>query len=448
MIRHTLLVMALVLMVSVDMSAQTTALAYQGSLKDSGAPANGSFQMQFKLFDSLSGGTQVGTTLTDVPVTVLQGIFNLKLDFGASVFTGANRWVEVAVRRNSGESYTTLSPREQIASSPYAIKTLSATMADDSQKLGGVNASEYITTTNAGNTFVRNQTTQQAASNFNVSGDGIIGGFAAFGGATISPNFRINSAGPIRAYSNSSAHFIAETIGGTNSWARFYMRSTNRSWFMGTSQNFNSDQLYIVDESANQTRMAISTDGYIGINNSTPQAGLDMRGTGLQTQQRISDNTSGNSLVMQAGSGGNMKVTGYNYNTNTAVPLYLSTDGANTVMNSAGGNILQPGSGFGVPKAMLYVLANGTISRCWNGVTGSGSGNCGFSVFNSSTGLYDVNVGFTVNNRFLSVTSSGNPTVPISCRIQGFTNATTILVRALNTSTNGDVPSDFYLIVY
>ena len=41
------------------------------------------------------------------------------------------------------------------------------------------------------------------------------------------------------------------------------------------------------------------------------------------------DNTSGNSLVLQAGAGNNMKVTGYNYNTNTAVPLFLSVDEAN-----------------------------------------------------------------------------------------------------------------------
>src|SRR5215204_3951756 len=113
-------------------SAQTTVFNYQGKLTDSGAAANGTFQMQFKLFDSLAGGGQIGATLADVPVTATHG------DFGANALSGANRWLEIAVRRNAGESYTTLAPREQIASSPYAVRTLSAATADNALQLGGV----------------------------------------------------------------------------------------------------------------------------------------------------------------------------------------------------------------------------------------------------------------------------------------------------------------------
>jgi hypothetical protein len=110
--------------------AQTTAFTYQGKLTDAGVPANGSFQMEFKLFDSLASGGQVGSTIPDVPVTVADGIFGVMLDFGLNALSGANRWLEIAVRHNSGESYSTLSPREQIASSPYAVRTLSAASAD------------------------------------------------------------------------------------------------------------------------------------------------------------------------------------------------------------------------------------------------------------------------------------------------------------------------------
>src|SRR5215204_5677654 len=126
-------------------SAQTTVFNYQGKLSDSGAAANGTFQMQFKLFDSLAGGGQIGATLADVPVTATNGVFSVKLDFGANALSGANRWLEIDVRRNAGESYTTLSPREQIASSPYAVRTLSAATADNALQLGGVPASEYVT---------------------------------------------------------------------------------------------------------------------------------------------------------------------------------------------------------------------------------------------------------------------------------------------------------------
>jgi hypothetical protein len=241
------------------------------------------------------------------------------------------------------------------------------------------------------------------------------------------------------------------------------MRSPNRSWFIGTSQNFNADQFYLVDETAGQTRMAISTAGLVGFGTSSPGAGLELRGTGLGTQQRITDNTSGNSMVLQAGSGSSMKITGFNYATSTAVPLYLSVDGADTILNSGGGNVgigtttpnaklsvignaTQDSSSNGLPKAMLYVLANGTISRCYNGVTGAASNGCGFTATGGS-GAYDLNFGFNVSNRFLSVSTSGNGG-SIMCRILGINNNTLVPINCYDTATGGGVPSDFYLFVY
>jgi hypothetical protein len=110
---------------------QTTAFSYQGRLTESSAAANGAFEMQFKMFDSLSGGAQAGSTIADLPVQVNEGIFAVMLDFGSSPFTsGADRFLEIAVRRNSGESYVTLAPRQQIASAPFAIRTISAQAAD------------------------------------------------------------------------------------------------------------------------------------------------------------------------------------------------------------------------------------------------------------------------------------------------------------------------------
>jgi hypothetical protein len=107
--------------------AQTTALTYQGKLTDSGNPANGNFDLQFKLFDALSGGNQQGSTLTNPTVQVAGGIFNVNLDFGSNVFTGAARFLEIGVRpAGSPNPYTILAPRQPITSSPYAIQTLNA----------------------------------------------------------------------------------------------------------------------------------------------------------------------------------------------------------------------------------------------------------------------------------------------------------------------------------
>ncbi len=258
--------------------------------------------------------------------------------------------------------------------------------------------------------------------------------------------------------------YTLRTTGETNSWARYYMRSgdangsLHQSWFMGTSRDFNGDQFYLVDESAGQMRMAISTTGMVGINNTNPQSGLDIRGTGFQVQQRITDNTSGNSLVLQAGAGANTKVTGYNYGSFTAVPLYLSTDGANTVMNSGGGHVLQPGAGFGLPKAMVYVLGSATISRCYNGVTGAATAGCGFSVTKTND-HYDVNFGFNVAQRFYSLTLTdqgsfltGNFQQLASKVYRHASNDNVLRVAIyysnLNFSEWGLQASDFILIAY
>lgn len=446
-IRPISVIFSILLFANLIVFSQTTAFNYQGSLSDTGTP-QATYQMQFRLFDAAVGGSQIGATINNSSVAVSGGVFSVLLDFGANVFTGTDRFLEIGVRRGASENYTILAPRQQIASSPYSVRTISAQTADvalDSQKLGGVNASEYVTNSNVGSSFIRNSTTTQSA-NFNISGNGLIGGSVGLGTST-NPNFRLESFGAIRSFSTSAAHFVAETTGGTNSWARFYARSPNRSWFMGTSQNFNNDQFYLVDETAGQTRMAISTGGFVGINNANPQTGLDLRGTGLQVQQRITDNTSNNSLVLQAGAGGNMKVTGYNYNTNSAVPLYLSTDGANTVMNSGGGNVMHPGTGYGLPKAMLFVLADGTISYCYNGVTGATTSGCGFSAERFPSNTYRIDLGFQLGPRFLSLTSSGSFN-HISGRLWNNGNPLVFVDFWITGETSSQVPSDFFLIVY
>src|SRR6266542_1068293 len=43
------------------------------------------------------------------------------LEFGAGVFTGADRSLELGVRTNGGSGFATLDPRQQITPVPYAI---------------------------------------------------------------------------------------------------------------------------------------------------------------------------------------------------------------------------------------------------------------------------------------------------------------------------------------
>ncbi len=108
--------------------AQTTTFTYQGSLSNGGNLANGSYDLQFKLYDQLTGGTLQGSpnTVTVSNVTVTAGVFTVGLDFGAAAFPGAARYLEICVRPAGSGSFTTLAPRQQLTSTPYAIRSLSA----------------------------------------------------------------------------------------------------------------------------------------------------------------------------------------------------------------------------------------------------------------------------------------------------------------------------------
>ena len=110
--------------------SQTTELTYQGSLKNTGVPANGNYDFEFLLFDSLSGGTQIASTLSVAGVTVANGLFSIRLNFIPGVpFTGENRYLEVRVRPTGQGSMTTLSPRQLVTSAPYAIRSGNAGFA-------------------------------------------------------------------------------------------------------------------------------------------------------------------------------------------------------------------------------------------------------------------------------------------------------------------------------
>jgi hypothetical protein len=122
-----------------------TGFTYQGKLIDGGSPANGSYDLQFKLFDALSSGSQVGSTITQTGVTVTNGLFTVQLDFGA-VFTGTALYLEIGVRPDgSSGSYTTLTPRQALSPTPYALYS---TQAGNTTQLNNQPASYYQNASN------------------------------------------------------------------------------------------------------------------------------------------------------------------------------------------------------------------------------------------------------------------------------------------------------------
>lgn len=346
--------------------AQSSVFTFQGRLTDMSNPPTAVYQMEFKLFDASAGGNQIGVTITNENISVVQGVFTLSLDFGSNVFTGADRFLEISVRRNAGENYIVLSPRQQISSSPYSIRTISAQQADlalDSNKLGGINASEYLTNSTADSSFIRNSTVQQTGT-FNISGDGTIGGTLQAKAVT--------------------AQTITGTIG------------------------------------LNQTDGTTNLGTYIG----------------------------GSSSGATGGWFGTFSNSSLHFFTNNSQPRM-------TILSD--GNITQNRTNGGLIKAMLYVNADGTINRCYNGVTGLASGNCGFTISGSS-GTYTVNFGFQVRDRFLSVAAQGipgaigNPPTPIGADFRFSTlpgsSLNEVLIDTFRPDTGAIVGNPFMLLVY
>lgn len=126
--------------------SQSTAFTYQGSLKTSGSPANGNYDLQFLLFDAASAGTQLGPTVSANGVAVADGTFSVSLDFG-NQFPGANRFLEIRVQPPGGGGFTTLAPRQMLMSTPYSIKTLNA---ENANQLGGIASGQYLQTNGSG----------------------------------------------------------------------------------------------------------------------------------------------------------------------------------------------------------------------------------------------------------------------------------------------------------
>jgi hypothetical protein len=99
---------------------------YQGQLKSSNNPVNGTCDFQFSLYDAVSGGAQVGTTQTIPAVSVVNGVFTVVLnssgEFGPTAFTGDERYLAIAVRCPAGSgSFTALTPRQTLSAAPYAL---------------------------------------------------------------------------------------------------------------------------------------------------------------------------------------------------------------------------------------------------------------------------------------------------------------------------------------
>jgi hypothetical protein len=396
--------------------AQTTSFTYQGRLTEGGTPANGAYDLQFALWDSLSGGTQIGSTQTVLGVSVTNGVFRVTLDFGVAAFSGGNRFLEIGARTSgSANPFTILSPRYAITSTPYAIRSLDSTSADALSSAcvgcvtvgnGGTGATSFTpnapligngsgpvsvgsrsgdTTTFAttsgaltnshcvqidasgnlvdsgagcgGGSFIQNTTTTQANSSFNISGNGLIGGNAGIG--TSAPAAKLEIAdGP--------THILFSSGGGCNA-------STDAAIFFGASLGSNCRRYSLLGNGtdtflnrpsggtlhfreANNEQMVILPGGSVGIGTISPAAVLNVVGNSpanTQVHLQGSGNAGGGLRVFPGGTGNTAAVEVYETSDTTLTNYSRGFMNMNYPVPGAF-NIFTQAGGSGTARALVF----------------------------------------------------------------------------------------------
>lgn len=146
--KNLILIFTLLLLIPMAAMAQSTAFSFQGRLNDGTNPANGRYDMGFRLFDAPTGGSQTGPSIFQT-VTLVNGVFSVTLDFGLAPFNNqAGAFIEIGVRPNgSPNAFTVLGPRQQLTVVPFAVRATNADTATNA-----VNAQNAVNATNATNT--------------------------------------------------------------------------------------------------------------------------------------------------------------------------------------------------------------------------------------------------------------------------------------------------------
>lgn len=208
--------------------AQGTAFTYQGRLNSGTNPATGIYDLRFTVYDAVSGGSVAGSALTNAATPVTNGLFTVMLDFGSGVFTGSARWLDIGVRTNGGGAFTTLSPRQKLTPTPYAVMATTATTL-----LGTLPATQL------GGTVANSQLANNAVTV--AAGTGLSGGgTVALGGATT-----LNNAGVLSVTGNpditASTLNGAVTLGDTATSANTASTMVKRD----TAGNFSAGSIYL-----------------------------------------------------------------------------------------------------------------------------------------------------------------------------------------------------------
>jgi len=159
--------------------SQGTAFMYQGKLANGGAPANGSYDLAFTLYNANTAGAAIAGPVTNSATAVSNGLFSTTIDFGAGVFNGSNYWLDISVSPTGSNTFVELTPRQAIMPTPYAIYSANAATATVATSAASVSASNISGTVSAaqlpGTVLTNGANSVNLAGSFSGNGSGLTG---------------------------------------------------------------------------------------------------------------------------------------------------------------------------------------------------------------------------------------------------------------------------------
>ncbi len=405
--------------------AQGTAFTYQGRLNVGSGTASGLYDLTFTIYDAVTGGNIVGGPLTSSATTISNGLFAVALDFGAGIFNGADRWMEITVRTNGSGAFAALSPRQALTPSPYAIFARGVNAGGivgsiPASQLAGVVAESQVPTNIARLNPLN--TAQQAAAVPVINSGFITSANITFGGSgyTNAPAVTINAtngSGAVLTATISNGAVVAISIGNPGSGyptnttltidpppSNAYQTFAGLNFFTGTNLFTSANTL----TNANNTFAGNFAGNGAGLSNLNAQTldGLSSSGFWKLSGNADANPTNGNFLGTTDNQPLEMKVNGarvarWERQTNAPVfgfviPNIIGGFESNAVADGVGGATIAGGGGpqwYGPTPAQAV---NGSFSTI-----GGGVGNVIDGVVSTIAGGERGTISFNAYNSFL-----------------------------------------------
>jgi hypothetical protein len=325
----SMLVLTLALLLR-PIHAQTlgTAFTFQGRLIEYGSPATSLYDLQFRLYDALTSGQQVGSVFTVLAVPVSNGLFTAVVDFGPQIFTGTNFWLEVAVRQNGSVDFgAPLQPRHRLTGTPYALYaanagsakvatsasavaalsvtgdgiqngTITATKIGSGQLVKSLNGLTDTVTLSAGTNVIFNpsgnniQIAASTGNDWRLAGNAGTDPSTSFLGTTdsrplvfktggleamridVARNVGIGTTSPTRQLQLERTGDVEIGLRSRDAGGRLWTIQSSGDGFPGRESSFQ-----IIDRSIPAARLLINSNGWVGIGTISPAALLDVAGT-------------------------------------------------------------------------------------------------------------------------------------------------------------------------